>query len=87
MKPEGGEYRKPQNAPAKNIGKNGQRGGQNSAQKPAQKSAQKPTQKGNAKKVCAANIKNTPKSNKSQTIAQKPTPKTPNFKKGGPKGK
>ena len=83
VKPEGGEYRKPQNAPAKNGGKGGQRGGQNSAQKPVQKSAQK----GNAKKVSSSNIKNTPKNNKSQTIAQKPTPKTPNFKKGGPKGK
>ena len=83
VKPEGCEYRKPQNAPASKGGKGGQRNGQISAPK----STQKPAQKGNAKKVSPSNIKNTPKSNKAQTIAQKPTPKTPNFKKGGPKGK
>ena len=76
VKPEGNEYRKPQNVPAQ---KNGAKGGQ--------KPMQKPAQKGNAKKTSSSNIKNTPKSNKGQTISQKPTQKTPNFKKGGPKGK
>ena len=80
VKPEGNEYRKPQNVSAsKNSGRGGSKQGQNPSQKPAQK--------GNVKKISASNVKNTPKSNKAQTIAQKPAQKTPNFKKGGPKGK
>ena len=72
VKPEGNEYRKPQNAPAqKNVGKS---------------AGQSHTQKGNFKKADSKNINNTPKQSQKKT-EQKSSPKTPNFKKGGPKGR
>ena len=72
VKPEGNEYRKPQNAPAhKNSGKSG---------------GHSASQKGNFKKVDSKNIKNTPKQSEKKP-AQKNTQKSPGFKKGGPKGR
>ena len=72
VKPDGNEHRKPQSSPAnKGSGKS---------------AGQSHTQKGNFKKVDSKNIKNTPKQSQKKT-EQKSSPKTPNFKKGGPKGR